>query len=86
MLIRQLTPSWPPAVTVGTGEAANLDDTVVGAQKQSDARLVLMLQKGAGSAYGLLLLLPEQLVDKALATITDKKGITLREVGELDIS
>jgi hypothetical protein len=86
MLIRQLTPSWPPAVTVGTGEAANLDDTVVGAQKQSDARLVLMLQKGAGSAYGLLLLLPEQLVDKALAAITDKKGITLREVGELDIS
>jgi hypothetical protein len=86
MVIRKLTPSWPPAVTVGTGEAANLDDTVVGAQKQSEGRLVLMLQKGARSVYGLLLVLPEQLVDKALAAITARKGITLREIGELDIS
>jgi hypothetical protein len=86
MLIRQLTPSWPPAVTVGTGKPASLEDTVVGAKKQTEDHLVLMLKKGAGSVYGLLLLLPEQLVDKAVAAITARKGITLREVGELDIS
>jgi hypothetical protein len=86
MVIRRLTPSWPPAVTVGTGEAANLDDAVVGAQKQSEGRLVLMLHKGGGSEYGLLLVLPDDLLDKALRAITERKGITLREVGELDIS
>jgi hypothetical protein len=46
MLIRKLTPSWPPAVTVGSGEPANLEDTVVGAQKQSEGHLVLMFHKG----------------------------------------
>jgi hypothetical protein len=86
MLIRQLTPSWPPAVTVGTGKALSLDDTVVGAQKRSDGHLVLMLHRGSGSVYGLLLVLPDHLLDKALAAITARKGITLREVGELDIS
>jgi hypothetical protein len=86
MLIRQLTPSWPPAVTVGTGQAANLDDKIVDAKKQSEDHLVLMLHRDTGSVYGLLLVLPGQLVDKALAAITAKKGITLREVGELDIS
>jgi hypothetical protein len=86
MLIRRLTPSWPPAVTVGTGKSASLDDTVVGAQKQSEGHLVLMLHKGAGAVYGLLLVLPDNLLDKALAAITARKGITLREVGELDIT
>jgi hypothetical protein len=85
MLIRQVTPSWPPAVRVGTG-AASLEDTVVGAKKQSEGHVVLMLQKGAGSVYGLLLVLPDILLDKALLGITERKGLTLREVGELDIS
>jgi hypothetical protein len=54
--------------------------------KQSEGHLVLMLHKGAGSVYGLLLVLPDNLLDKALAAITARKGITLREVGELDIT
>ena len=86
MLIRQLTPSWPPAVTVGTGEAANLDDAVVGAEKPSEKHLVLMLRKTTGSVCALLLVLPDNLLDKALLAITQRKGLTLREVGELDIS
>jgi hypothetical protein len=86
MLIRQLTPSWPPAVMVGTSDAANLDNTVVDAKKQSQGRLVLMLRKGTRSVYGLLLVLPEDLVDNAVLAINERKGITLREVGELDIS
>jgi hypothetical protein len=86
MVIRKLTPSWPPAVTVGTGEVANLDVTVVDAKKQSKGHLVLLLHKGGGSVYGLLLVLPDDLLDKALRAITERKGITLREVGELDIS
>lgn len=81
MLISQLTPSWPPAITVGTGKPASLEDTVIGAQ------LVLMLHnKGTGSVYGLVLVVPDDLLDKALLAITERKGITLREVGELDIS
>jgi hypothetical protein len=86
MLIRQLTPSWPPAVIVGAGQAASLEDTVVGAKKQSEGHLVLTLRKGAGSVYGLLLSVPDIHLAKALAAITAKKGITLRQVGELDIS
>jgi hypothetical protein len=86
MLIRQLTPSWPPAVTVGTGDAANLDDTVVDAQKQAEGRLVLLLHKDDGSVYGLLLVLPDDVLDKAVLAITKRKGITLRDVGELDLS
>jgi hypothetical protein len=86
MLIRRLTPSWPPAVTVGTGKAAGLEDTVVGAKKQAQDRLVLTLRKSTGSVYGLLLVLPDNLLDKALSAITARKGITLREVGEMDIT
>jgi hypothetical protein len=36
--------------------------------------------------YGLLLGLPDNLLDKALLAITERKRMTLREVGELDIS
>jgi hypothetical protein len=74
------------SVTAGTGEAANLQDTVLGAQKQSKGHLVLILHKGAGSVYALLLVLPDDLVDKAFLTITQRAGPMLREVGELDIS
>ncbi|HEV8725226.1 MAG TPA: hypothetical protein VGW77_31810 [Candidatus Binatia bacterium] len=86
MLIRRLTPTWPPADTVGTGEAPGLDDIVVGAAKQSGGHITLMLRKPNGSVYGLLLVLPEDLLNKALTAISDQIGITLREVGELDVS
>ncbi len=88
MVIRNLAASWPPSVTIGTGEPANLEDSVVGANKKSEGHIVLMVRAGSGSVYGLLLLLPNDLLDKALVAITERlgKGITLRDVGELDIS
>jgi hypothetical protein len=71
---------------VGTGAAANLNDKVVDAKKQSQGHLVLLLHKGAGAVYGILLILPNDLVDKALLAIMERRGLTLRELGELDIS
>jgi hypothetical protein len=46
-----------------------------------------MVRAGSGSVYGLLLLLPDDLLDKALVAITKRleNGITLRQVGELNI-
>ena len=88
MVIRNLAASWPPSVTIGTGEPANLEDSVVGANKKSESHFVLMVRTGSGSVYGLLLLLPDDLLDKALVAITKRleNGITLRQVGELNIS
>ena len=71
---------------MGTGAAANLNDKVVDAKKQSQGHLVLLLHKGAGAVYGILLILPNDLVDKALLAIMERRGLTLRELGELDIS
>ena len=91
MLIKQLTTSWPPAVTVRTEQAPNLEDTVIGVRKGSDGNLALMLRKTTTkTVYGLLLLLPDDvLVDKALAEINLRIGLiglTLQQVGELAIS
>ena len=54
MVIRNLAASWPPSVTIGTGEPANLEDSVVGANKKSEGHIVLMVRTGSGSVYGLL--------------------------------
>jgi len=88
MVIRNLAASWLPSVTIGTGEPANLEDSVVGANKKSEGHIVLMVRTGSGSVYGLLLLLPDDLLDKALVAIMKRleNEITLRQVGELNIS
>jgi hypothetical protein len=39
MVIRNLAASWPPSVTIGTGEPANLEDTVVGGTNNPKAIL-----------------------------------------------
>jgi hypothetical protein len=85
MLIKQLTTSWPPRAE--TEQRPNLEDRVVGARKHSDSHLVLILRKSTTkTVYGLLLRLPEDLFGKAINAINDRIGITLRQVGELDIS
>lgn len=67
--------------------APSFEDTIVGVQKRSEGHLVLMLRKPTTkSEYGLLLLLPEEFLDTALTAINERIGITLRQVGELDIS
>jgi hypothetical protein len=84
MLIENLTPSWPPRVE--SGGRANLDDRTVGATKQSAGHITLMLRRRTGSIYGISLVLPDNLLDKALAAIKANKEITLRQVGELEIN
>lgn len=75
MLIRRLTPTWPPAVTTGTEEGVNLDDVVVGAQSSPDAKgyIVLTLRRVTGAEYGVLLVLPENLLDKVFLRDTKKR-------------
>jgi hypothetical protein len=86
VLIKELTTSWPPRITIGNEQAPNLEDTVVGVRKRSEAHLVLMLRKSTTkTVYGLLLVLPEDVLDKGLNAIIGRIGITLGQVGELDI-
>jgi hypothetical protein len=87
MLIRQLTATWPPAVTTGTEEGVKLDDLVVSAQASPDAKgyIVLTLRRPTGAEYGALLVLPENVLDKVRLKILEKKGLTLRQLAELEV-
>src|SRR5688572_15644501 len=87
MLIRQLTPTWPPAVTIGTEEGVKLEDLVVSAQANPDARgyIVLTLRRATGAEYEALLVVAENLLDKVLLKILEKKGLTLRQLGDVEV-
>jgi hypothetical protein len=86
MIVKDLTPSWPPAVTVGTEHGVETVDVVVSAQRYSDQkRLAVTLRKKIGAEYTVIISIPENFLDKGIAAITQKRGITLGEVGELEI-
>jgi hypothetical protein len=91
MLIKEHSRKWPPDVTVGSGDVAGraeLDDTLTSAQLYQGGKdhITLKLRKPNGLEYGVILVLPEDILAKAIVLIQDKKDQTLREVGELYIS
>jgi hypothetical protein len=61
------------------------DDLVRSAQKlqQAKDKIKLRLQKKDGTEYSAFLLIPEKFLDKAVSAIN--VGMTLREIGRLDI-
>jgi len=88
MLIKELAATWPPAVTTGTEEGLKLDDLVVSAQASPDAKgyIIIALRRPTGAEYGTMLVLPENLLDKVLGKILEKKGLTLRELGNVEVT
>jgi hypothetical protein len=70
------------------GDVAKIeaDDVVRSAEKvpQAKTKIKLGLQKKDGTEYSAFLLLPEKFLDKAIFAIN--LGMTLRQIGQLDIS
>lgn len=90
--IKERSRTWPlrnGRVRIGYSDfvaPVDLDDVVLAAQKYFLARdrLGLKLRKNDGQEYSVELILPENLIDKAVAEIAIE-NLTLREVGELEI-
>jgi hypothetical protein len=93
MKIKEHSPTWPPRndrLRTGNSDfiaSVDLADVVLTAQKFFLARdhIGLRLRKNDGLEYIIELILPENLVDKIVGE-TAIHDLTLREVGELDIS
>jgi hypothetical protein len=86
MMIRNLSPSWPPAVTVGLDKVPEATDIVLRAQRfRTDPYMSVTLRKETGAEYAAIISIAANLLDKAIVAINRKPGMTLRELGELDI-
>ena len=80
MKIKEQCAIWLP-------QDADSDDLVLGAThlKGARAHIMLNIRKKDGREDNALLILPADILDKALVMINATEGLTLREVGELDI-
>ena len=90
MKIREHSQPWPPSATAGSGinlSQADEEDVVVGVQKYLGAQdhIDLKLRKVDGTEYGVALILPEGLLEKASVFLASHLPLTLQEVGEVDI-
>jgi hypothetical protein len=90
MKIRELSRVWPPSATAGSGvnlSQADEADVVVGVQKYLGAQdhIGLTLRKVGGTEYGVSLILPEDLLEKASVILASHLPLTLQEVGEVNI-
>jgi hypothetical protein len=92
MLLKDLLWSWPPDVMTEEGntvEYADLGDIVVSVQNKSDPigqLLEVRLRNRRGALYTVALTIPENIFQMVLFSIMRKKDMTLREVGNLEIS
>ena len=87
MKIREYTDSWPPSIAIGMS-VPDLDDKVISMRKYSAANdrvLLLNLVNKTGDAYGVPLVLPDIVMERAIEALTQKLPLTLQEVGELSI-
>jgi hypothetical protein len=90
MKLKECARVWPPRVAGGSGTdvgQADLDDVVLSAQKIGEARdhINLRLLTTNGAEYAVPLFLPENVVDKVIMLMIDKRDQTLRHIGELDV-
>ena len=87
-----MLPTWPPVVTIEAGKIvdnADLGDIVVSVQNKSTSNshlLGMRLRNRRGALYTVMLNIPENIFQMTLFLIMRKKDITLREVGNLEIS
>jgi hypothetical protein len=86
MLIRHFTPELH-VTDCPTGTHADLEDVVVSVQNQGECRMAVRLRKSGKYApeYTITLRIPEYAFQKTLLAIIRKNGMTLGEIGELDV-
>ena len=90
MKIKEYSEAWPPILTIGAGTdfiTAALADTVFSVRTYAETKdhIVLRVRDPHGVTYGVPLLLPAGVLERALIVINEKLPMTLREVGELNI-
>ncbi len=90
MKIKEYNDTWPPIFTIGAASdslGAALADTVVSVREYTGAkdRLVLSIRDQYDKTYGVPMLLPAGVLDRAIRVINENLPMTLREVGELNI-
>jgi hypothetical protein len=86
MLISQFTPEIP--VTDGPpGTKIDLQDVVVSVENKGNCLLGVRLRKSGkyGAQYTVTLRIPEYAFQKTLFAIMRREGITLGEIGEIDV-
>jgi hypothetical protein len=86
MLISQFTPELlvsdsPPGVKI------DLHDVVVSVENKGDCMMGVRLRKSGkyGPQYTITLRIPEYAFQKTLLAIMRKEGMTLQEIGEIDV-
>ena len=88
MLLKELHPAWPPAVTDPPNTVKpDPRDVVASVENKGNGKLTVRLRKPGnyGQEYRVTLTLPENALQKTLLTIVRKIGMTLGEVGEIHI-
>ena len=92
MKIKVLCSVWPPFTTLKREKGflrSELDDNVVSAHRGRDAVsefIGVTVRTESGAKHTAVLRLPENLLDKVLASIDQKIGSSLHVIGDIDIS
>ena len=91
MLLKELFPTWPPAVTTEARnnlDNADLGDVVLSVKKEGTAngQMEVRLRNRRGVLYTVTLTIPEDIFQMVLFSIMRKQDMTLREVGNIEIS
>jgi len=86
MLICDFTPELP-VTDAPPDTKVDMTDVVVSLENKDNGMLGVRLRKGGkyGQEYTVTLRIPEDAFQKTLLTIIRKEGMTLREIGEIDI-
>ena len=90
MKIKEYCEGWPPIITIGAGRdfpGSELADVVVSLRKYAEAkdRIILETRDKNGIAYGIPVSLPENVLDRAIAALSQKLPLTVGEVGEVNV-
>jgi hypothetical protein len=92
---RDCVPSWPPDVTIGRADfssnmrippAAALDDMVIDVRQITPSEVALDLRNDRSEEYTVLLNVAPSLQARIIVQIAQRRGMRLRDVGELPIS
>ena len=86
MLISQFTPELLVSDSP-SGVKIDLHDVVVSVENKGDCMMGVRLRKSGkyGPQYTITLRIPEYAFQKTLLAIMRKEGMTLQEIGEIDV-
>lgn len=88
MTIAEHSGWWPPSGNADIGRSAGpkLKDAVQSAKTSNHkGRIILNCRTASGMNYQAVVSVPESLVDPAIFLINQKKGISLNDLGDLQL-